>query len=242
MSSLCAVIPVYNNVQTIERVVANVQQYIDKIIVVDDGSNDGTQTLLDNLQQQNPDKIQVQHLSSNQGKGAAVQVGFKLAQQRAFTHALQIDADAQHAIEDIPLFIENMESYPEAMIVGDPVFGDDIPAIRKHGRKITKWMVAIESGSLNMPDSMCGYRIYPVNSVCALGAVCTRMGFDPEILVKARWAGMQVVTVPTRIRYLSPEEGGVSHFRMVRDNLINISVHTRLILQTPFRLLLRWAR
>jgi hypothetical protein len=68
------------------------------------------------------------------------------------------------------------------------------------------------------------------------------MSFDPDVMVRAYWANIPFVVIPTRVRYLSAEEGGVSHFRMVHDNLLNIWTHTRLTLQAPLRWLLRWAK
>ncbi|MCP4409477.1 MAG: glycosyltransferase family 2 protein [Gammaproteobacteria bacterium] len=237
--SVCGLVPIYNNPMTIGKVVEGLQRYLEHVIIIDDGSDDATQTHIKRLAGHDPEHIQVWHLPINRGKGAAVKAGLQRALDLGFSHALQVDADGQHDLSDIPRFLECMRSAPDALILGAPIFGDDIPAIRKYGRKLTKLMVALEAGTLKLPDAMCGFRIYPVAATCALPSRCSRMCFDPEILIRAHWANIPLRTVPTRVRYLSAEEGGISHFRGLHDNVLNVGLHTSLVLQAPLRWLLR---
>ena len=236
---VCGLIPVYNNPKTIGKVVAGLQHYIKDIVIADDGSNTETRAVIDQLAARDPAHIHVLHLPVNRGKGAAVKAGLQRAMDLGFSHALQVDADGQHDLGDVPQFLECMRATPDALILGAPVFGDDIPAIRKYGRKLTELMIALEAGTLKLPDAMCGFRIYPVVTICALRSLCSRMCFDPEILIRAHWAGIPIQSIPTRVRYLSAEEGGVSHFRGVHDNVLNVGLHTCLVLQAPLRWLLR---
>ncbi|MCB1791390.1 MAG: glycosyltransferase family 2 protein [Gammaproteobacteria bacterium] len=236
---LAALVPVYNNPMTIERTLSALLARLEQVIVVDDGSDDETPAIIARVAQQHPGRIDVVTLASNQGKGAAVQAGFHRAAACGITHVLQVDADGQHDVDDVPTFIAASEQAPAALVLGVPVFDDSIPAIRKHGRKLTKWMIVLETGSTQIPDAMCGYRVYPVQSTLALGPMSRHMNFDPEALVRAVWAGIPLVRVPTHVAYLSPEDGGVSHFRMVRDNILNVLTHTALLLQSPWRLLRR---
>ena len=238
---ICGLIPVYNNHMTIENVVAVLQNQIKDIVIIDDASDDGTQKIVDQLADKDT-RIHVQHHVTNQGKGGAVQSGLKLADELGFDDALQVDADGQHNLMDIPVFLQAKAINPTAMIMGAPVFDDSIPAIRKYGRKLTHLMIALEAGSNSLPDAMCGFRLYPIKSIRALGQLSSRMSFDPEVMIRAYWAGVPIKTVPTKVRYLSAEEGGISHFRMVHDNVLHVWVHTRLILQAPYRWLLRWMR
>ena len=237
--TVCGLVPVYNNPKTIGKVVAGLQHYIKDVIIADDGSNGETRAVIDQLAARDPEHIHVLHLPVNRGKGAAVKAGLQQALALGFSHALQVDADGQHDLGDIPQFLETMHTTPEALILGAPQFGEDIPAIRKYGRKLTTLMIALEAGTLKLPDAMCGFRIYPVAATCALHTLCARMCFDPEIMIRAHWAGVPVQAVPTRVRYLSAEEGGVSHFRGVHDNVLNVGLHTTLVLQAPLRWLLR---
>jgi len=234
---ICGLVPVYNNHMTIANVVRALLEQLDFVIVVDDGSSDGTETIVDRLKQELLDRVEVLHHQENQGKGAAVQSGLHRANAMGFTHAIQVDADGQHDLDDLPKFLQGIEEHPRAMLLGAPIFDGDIPAIRKHGRKLTQAMIALEMGFWDVPDAMCGFRAYPVAAICKLGKMDPRMSFDPEVMIRAHWAGVPLQRIPTRVRYLAPEEGGISHFKMVNDNVRHTWAHIRLILQAPFRLL-----
>lgn len=235
---ICGLIPVYNNHHTIADVVHGVLHHVEHVVVVDDGSDDGTESILDALADQN-EKVLVIHQSRNLGKGAAVQRGLKYADEHGFTHAVQVDGDGQHNLDNIPQFLQAIIHAPDALIIGKPIFDDDIPFVRKHGRKLTNYMMALEMGTLNPPDGNCGFRAYPVAAICAIGEMGKRMNWDPEVVVRASWTGLAVVQVPTQVRYLLEEDGGVSHFRMFHDNVLHTWLHIRLILQAPWRLLLK---
>jgi len=239
---ICALVPVYNNHMTIAAVIETLLQQLDFVIVVDDGSDDGSESIVEKLKSSYPDKLHILHHKMNSGKGAAVQSGLQSALVLGFSHALQVDADGQHDLADLPKFLKAIESHPDAMLLGAPVFDDDMPAVRKYGRKLTQLMIALEMGFWDVPDAMCGFRVYPVTAICALGKMDSRMSFDPEVMIRAHWAGIALQKVPTRVRYLSAEEGGISHFRMVNDNVRHTWIHTRLLLQAPFRLLMRFMR
>ena len=234
----CGLIPVYNNQQTIIGVVEELLLHVGHVIVVDDGSDDGTEEKLDMLAGEKT-SVHVIHQETNQGKGCAVQRGIAEADNLSFDYVIQVDGDRQHDISAIPLFLEAIRKNMGAIILGRPIFDDDIPFVRKHGRKLTNYMMALEMGRFQGIDGNCGFRAYPVSEVCKLGRMGGRMSFDPEILVRASWAGISVVQVPTKVRYLTEEEGGVSHFRMVRDNVLHTWLHIRLIIQAPLRWLLR---
>jgi len=236
---ICGLIPVYNNHMTIAGVVRAVLDQVGFVIVVDDGSNDGSERIVEALKEEFPDRVEVIHHPQNRGKGAAVQSGLHRADAMGFTHAVQVDADGQHDLEDLPKFLAGIAEHPGAMLLGSPVFDDHIPAIRKHGRKLTQAMIALEMGTWDVPDAMCGFRAYPVAAICRLGKMDPRMSFDPEVMIRAHWAGIPLKKIPTRVRYLTPEEGGISHFRMVNDNVRHTWAHLRLLLQAPFRLLYR---
>lgn len=239
---ICGIIPVYNNHQTIAAVVTGLLVHVGHIVVVDDGSNDGTETILDQMAKTD-ERIHVIHMPCNRGKGAAVQRGLHVAQEKGFVYAVQVDGDGQHYLGDVPRFIDvGRKTNFEALVVGCPIFDDDIPFIRKHGRKLTNYMMALEMGTLQVPDGNCGFRAYPVQAICDIGKMGNRMSWDPEVLVRASWEGVPIKQVPTKVRYLSEKEGGVSHFRMVRDNVLHTWLHMRLLFQSPVRLFYRWLK
>jgi len=235
----CGLIPIYNHRITIAAVVEEMLHIIDFIIIVDDASNDGSEVMVDQLKATYPNQIHVIHHQKNTGKGGAVQSGLHSALNLSFTHAIQVDADGQHDLLDLPKFLQAAHEHPDALSVGVPIYGDDIPMIRKYGRKLTQAILMLEMGTYRIPDGMIGFRTYPVAAICALGKMDPRMSFDPEVMIRAHWAKIPMHEIPTHVCYLAEKDGGVSHFRMVEDNIRHTWIHIRLLLQAPFRLCIR---
>jgi glycosyltransferase involved in cell wall biosynthesis len=236
-----AVIPVYNHGQAIPGVVARVRASGLRCVLVDDGSDAACAAVLDQLAR-SPD-VTLVRLPRNQGKGGAMMAGFRAAAAAGYSHALQIDADGQHDAGDIPTFLAAAARSPRAVVCGTPVYDDSIPAIRFYGRYASHLWVWISSLSFAIRDSMCGFRVYPLASVVALidsARLGRRMDFDPEVLVRLHWRGVQMLNVPTRVTY--PRDG-VSHFRYGSDNLLIAAMYLRLftgmLLRSP---LLLWRK
>lgn len=157
--------------------------------------------------------------------------GLRAAQALGYTHALQIDADGQHDASDIPRFLAAMHDTPDTLILGRPVYDDSVPKARLYGRYVTHVWVWIETLSLDIRDSMCGFRLYPLAPVCALidaVRIGPRMDFDIEVLVRLHWRGLRVRTIPTRVIYSGD---GVSHFHVWRDNARISAMHARLVME-----------
>jgi len=231
----CVVIPTYNNPGTIERVVREALRHVNDVIVVNDGSGpEGTSAVraLEGLP-----GVQVLHRATNGGKGRAVKDGLARAASCGFTHALQIDADGQHALDDMPRFLQTAREAPHALVLGTPRFDDSVPKSRLFGRKITIFWSAIETGGRVISDPMCGFRVYPVAAALEAMARGNYMDFDPEIAVKMVWQGAPVINLETPVRYLAAEEGGISSFRLVKDNVRISWMHTRLVFGALWRLL-----
>ena len=116
-----------------------------------------------------------------------------------------------------------------------------MPKSREQGRKITNFWVAIETLSKDIPDSMCGFRIYPVKSTMPVAKKVTsyRMGFDIEILVRLSWAGVKMRFYPIKVTY--PEDG-VSNFRVFGSNVEISWTHTKLCVGMLLRLPMLLAR
>lgn len=231
----CAVIPTYDNPDTVEAVVARVRAHLHDIVVVDDGSHEPARSVLDRIAEL-PGITLVRSLC-NGGKGSAVKAGLVRAGELGFSHALQVDADGQHDIEQSPALLAAARAEPRALVLGRPVFASDAPRVRLLGRKLTQFWTRVEAGGRVITDPMCGFRVYPIAAALAAGARGQRMDFDPEIAVRMVWNGAPVREVPTRVRYLARAEGGVSHFRLVRDNVLISWMHTRLVWGALLRLL-----
>ncbi len=225
----CVLIPTYDNPRTLEAVVRSVRKHAEHVIIVDDGSGDAGRLAAVRLGRQG--LARVHRRERNGGKGAAVKTGFVRALEAGFTHALQIDADGQHDVDDLPRFLEAARARPAAVVLGRPVFDHSQPRGRAIGRRISQFWVNLETGGRVIEDPQCGFRVYPLEASLRARARGNRMQFDQELPVRLVWAGRAVVNLPTRVRYLRPEEGGVSHFQMLRDNLRISAMHTRLVLE-----------
>jgi hypothetical protein len=154
--------------------------------------------------------------------------GLKAAAAAGFTHALQIDADGQHDSADVPRFAAAAIEEPLSLICGRPVFDASVPRHRLYLRYLTHVMVWVNTLSLDIPDSMCGLRVYPLSVVLPVvegESPGARMDFDVEVLVRLHWHGIAMRWMPTRVGY--PADG-VSHFRLLRDNWLISVMHTRL--------------
>ncbi|HEY1899043.1 MAG TPA: glycosyltransferase family 2 protein [Steroidobacteraceae bacterium] len=223
----CAIVPVFDHEHAVGRVVAAVRAAGMPCLLVDDGSGEVCARELDRLAA-TVAQTWVLRLSTNSGKGAAMLAGFAAAWQRGYTHGLQVDADGQHALEDSAAFIEAARRYPAALICGRPVFDQSMPAVRRYGRYLTHSLVWLNTLSLSIPDSLCGFRVYPLAAVMSLIAqeyIGRRMDFDVEIIVRLHWRGVPMRWLPTAVTY--PLDG-VSHFRMFRDNARMVALQLRL--------------
>jgi glycosyltransferase involved in cell wall biosynthesis len=230
----CAIVPVYNHEAPVVRVAHRLRSLGLPVILVDDGSSSSCAAILDQLATESG--ITLKRHVHNAGKGGAVKTGLACAAELGFTHALQVDADGQHDLDDVPRLLAAAQAAPTAMICGQPIFDASIPKLRKLSRYLTHGLVAINSMSGKMYDAMCGYRVYPVDAMSRIVTeerTGNRMDFDPEILVYWSWRKLPVETVDTRVRY--PEDGQ-SHFRLVLDNWFITRMHIRLFLRMLWRL------
>lgn len=239
----CVLIPVYNHPDSISQVVEQMRRLDLPILLVDDGSDAPCAAVLDQLSTQS---CQLLRLPVNGGKGAAVRAGLREAERLGFTHALQIDADGQHAAEDLPAFLAQLPSAADSLIIGYPRYDASVSSTRFYGRYATHIWVWINTLSLDIRDSMCGARLYPVaavNRLLARTPCGNRMDFDTEILVRWHWSGGSFVNLPVRVHY--PLDG-VSHFRVWRDNVLISAMHAKLfagmMLRLPFLLCQRFSR
>jgi glycosyltransferase involved in cell wall biosynthesis len=224
----CAVIPVYDHERTVGRVLEAVRAAGLPCFLVDDGSQAHCARELERLAA-HTDQTRLLRLPVNRGKGSAVLAGFELAAAAGFTHALQVDADGQHALEDIPRFIDEARVHPDALVCGRPQFDASMPALRRYGRYLTHALVWLETLSLDIPDSLCGFRVYPLEAVARLlrrEHVGARMDFDVEILVRLYWRRVPLRWLATRVVYPCD---GVSHFRLLRDNARMVALQLRLL-------------
>lgn len=208
------------------------------ILVVSDGSTDGSDQEIEAVSLTSTGLYLIRN-TQNEGKGAAVLRGLIWAFERGYTHVLTMDADGQHPANRISEFFDMARQNPSAMILGVPIFGHDAPAIRVKGRQISNWWANLETLWTGIGDSLFGFRVYPVEPLLTIMQKTSwmrRFDFDPEAVVRLRWAGVKALNMPAQVRYHRPEDGGVSHFQYLRDNILLTGMHLRLILGFLLRL------
>ncbi len=223
VSAACILIPTYNNARSLRDVVERSLATGLEVLVVDDGSTDGTGEVLAGIE-----GIGVLSHPLNQGKGAALETGFAEAQARGFSHAITLDSDGQHYPEDVPQLLEALEREPEALIIG----ARDLLAAgagkgSRFGCRVSNFWTRVETGE-RLPDTQTGYRVYPLDAIRSLVLKNRRFGYEVEVLVKASWCGVPLRSVPVRVVYDQGDER-VSHFRPVVDFLRIAALNTHLV-------------
>lgn len=231
-------IPSYNPGVKVDETVRGALAQWAPVWVVVDGSTDGSATRLQAMAE-GDDRLRVLVLPRNVGKGAAVLHGIELAAAQGFTHALTMDSDGQHPAHLIPDFMAASQAQPAAMVLGVPVFAADAPRLRVNGRKVSNGWADLETLWAGIGDSLFGFRVYPIaplREVMAGQRWMRRFDFDPEAVVRMCWRGVKPINLPATVRYFRPDEGGVSHFNYLRDNLLLSWMHGRLLLGFLLRL------
>ncbi len=239
-------IPSFDTGAKVYETVAAARAHWNPVWVVVDGSRDGS---ADGLQAMADDDagLRVWVLPHNQGKGAALLHGLERALATGFSQALTMDADGQHPAQLIPDFMRVAQAQPAAMILGRPVFDASAPLLRVRGRRVSNWWTNLETLGAGVADSLYGFRVYPIAELVAVmrgQRWMRRFDFDTEAAVRLAWRGVKPVNIDAPVKYLSAEEGGVSHFRYGRDNALLSWMHARLmvefVLRLPLLLVSKW--
>jgi len=238
-------IPSYNTGPKVFETVRAARAHWNPVWVVTDGSTDGTPAVLREMVAADPG-LQLIALPANGGKGAAVLHGLNAARAAGFTHALTMDSDGQHPAELIPAFMRASMARPETMVLGRPVFDASAPLLRVRGRRVSNWWTNLETLGAGIDDSLYGFRVYPINDLIAVmrrQPWMRRFDFDTEAVVRLAWRGVKPLNIAAPVKYLTAEEGGVSHFKYGRDNVLLTWMHLRLMLEFVLRLpVLLWRR
>ena len=244
-------IPSYNAGRALLATVRDAREHWSPVWVVIDGSTDESAAAVASLARDDAG-VRVLMLPENTGKGSAVLFGLQAAHDAGFTHALTMDSDGQHPAHRIADFMRASREAPGAMVLGKPVFDAAAPALRVKGRRVSNWWAQLETLCFDdrrgIGDSLFGFRVYPIEPLVAImerTRWMRRFDFDPEAVVRLAWSGVEPVNVDAEVRYLARDEGGVSHFRYGRDNVLLTGMHIRLMTEFVLRLpmlLIRQAR
>ncbi len=207
----CVIIPTYNNAATLATVIEDVAQYSDHIIVVNDGSTDNTVDIV----KQFP-AVQFLNYAKNVGKGWALRKAFRYAMDNGYNYAITIDSDGQHFAKDLPAFINKLEEAPNAIIIGARNMGQaSVPGGSSFGNKVSNFWFKVETG-ITSPDTQSGFRLYPLEPLKKMRFITRKYEFEIEVLVRAAWKGVKVISVPVTV-YYAPKEERISHFRPYKD-------------------------
>lgn len=224
--TICVVMPAYNSGATIQGAIDGVMKTGLPLIVVDDGSDDGTQQALAKRQD-----ITVVRLPTNRGKGVAIQNGFDAARKRGFTHAITIDSDGQHDTADLPCFTQATFDQPDAVVIGvRDLQGSGARLKSRLLRTNSNFWTWVETGTWTA-DSQSGYRVYPLRRMQAIHLDTHRYDFEIEVLVKALWNGVKVSELPIKVRY---NTDCPSKFRPLADFGLVSRLNARLVVMRLF--------
>ena len=237
-STHLVLIPSFNPGPAVYATVCAARAQWEPVWVVVDGSDDGTAAGLQQLAATDPG-LQILVLPKNCGKGAAVMHGIERARAAGYTHALTMDSDGQHPPECIAQFMSLSQQQPRCMVLGVPQFDASAPNLRVQGRRISNGWANLETLWMGIGDSLFGFRVYPIEPLLQVmqnNRWMRRFDFDPEAAVRLCWRNVRPINVPAPVKYLRSDEGGVSHFNYLRDNILLTWMHTRLLLGFVIRL------
>ena len=223
----CVIIPTYNNAATLAGVIEDVAGYTQQIIVVNDGSTDGTLSIIQSFP-----FVKLITYPKNVGKGWALRKAFALAIESGFQYAVCIDSDGQHFAKDLPAFIEKLKEIPGSIIIGSRNMDQSsVPGKSSFGYKVSNFWFTVETG-IKCADTQSGYRLYPLAPLKKMHFFTKKYEFEIEVLVRSAWKGVRVDAVPVSV-YYAPPEIRVSHFRP-RLDFFRISILNTILVIIAF--------
>jgi len=206
---ICIIIPAYNADQSITAVVVELLQFNIPLLVVDDGSTDGTATCVERL----PANL-LRH-RSNLGKGAALKSGFAWALQHGFARVVTIDADGQHDMSAVPLLIAAAsEQGCDILLASRHAQFEQMGGLRRWWNRFGAWCMRKLTG-FDISDSQSGFRYYSARLLRGVSLVANGYHLEMEVLLKAWRGGYLVGSVPVAARVADGR--ATSHYRAVRD-------------------------
>jgi len=211
--NICVIVPTYNHAATLAQVATDIRNLGYDVLVVNDGSTDATNVVLKQLT-----FAHIISYEKNRGKGYALLQAIRRLRELGYRYAISIDADGQHSVQDILSFTRDIERYPNALFVGARgMKHNNMPAKNTFANRFSNFWFAVQTGRF-LPDTQSGFRLYPVEKISKMRFLSTRYEWELEVLVRAAWAGIPLVSKPISV-YYPPVEERISHFRPAIDFL-----------------------
>ena len=209
---VAAVIPAFNAARTLEPVVRGAREHLDTVVVVDDGSSDGTADVAARA------GATVLKHEVNRGKGAALKTAFKWACSQDLDGIVTLDADGQHLPREIPKFLACQTETQADLIIGGRahLFGQMLPR-RRMANEFSAWTIAFASGT-NVTDSQSGYRFYSTRMLRELRLKSDGFAMESEVIVRAGRSGFHVITTPIDLGFV--DGLSTSHYKPLKDTLV----------------------
>jgi glycosyltransferase involved in cell wall biosynthesis len=207
----CALIPAFNEATSIAKVIAGAMPYVEKIVVIDDGSTDGTADIA------RAAGAVCLASPNNKGKGAALRSGISFARAENFTHVITLDGDGQHQPEDIPVMLRVAEETGVDLVIGTRTFARfRMPRARYYSNTIGSRLTSALIGR-EIRDSQSGFRLFRLDKLCAAALRSQRYEFEMEVLIKMARSGCTIAHAPIRMVY----DNGQARSKMkpVRDTV-----------------------
>jgi glycosyltransferase involved in cell wall biosynthesis len=213
----CVIVPTYNNEKTIGKVIEDILKFSNHVIIVNDGSTDGTKKILKKY-----DSLEIISYPENQGKGYALRKGFESAINLGYEFAVTIDSDGQHNPADISKFTGCIKGNPNILVLGERNMDQKgIPLKSNFGRNFSNFWFKVETG-IKRSDTQTGFRLYPLNMIRQTKFFTNKFEFEIEVLVRLAWKGCKITGIPVSV-YYPPKNERISHFRPFLD-FMRISV------------------
>jgi glycosyltransferase involved in cell wall biosynthesis len=212
----CVIIPVYNSEKLIADVIKSVMQHIENVIVVNDGSTDGTLEKMRIAEAHSVAPLHIVSYARNCGKGYALQQGFRRALELGFTHAVTMDADGQHLATDIAALQKKSHENPDALIIGSRKFDNpNMPEGSRFANRFSNFWFRLQTG-ISLPDTQTGFRLYPLHRTGNMRLFTNRYEAELELLARSAWNGIDIIPQEINVHY-PPANERLSHFRKGRD-------------------------
>jgi glycosyltransferase involved in cell wall biosynthesis len=192
---LAAVIPAYNEATRIAAVVQGARPLVSEVIVVVDGATDGTEKVARDA------GARVIVHSENCGAGAATMTGLEAARALGFDAAVTLDADGQHAVNDIPKLVKVLEEEKADLVIANR-FGrkNPIPFVRRIANAIGNGVTFLTTGIL-LPDTQCGFKVFGTQALKEIDLRMSGFEFCTEIIREAARHKWKIVSVPSKVVY-----------------------------------------